>query len=499
MAFYFSKSRYCAFYRCPKLAWLKKYMPEVEVIDEHTQAIFDQGNEVGDLAMGLFGSFVEVTTYDANGKLDLNAMKVRTAEEIAKGTENICEASFDFDGLYCAVDILKKNGDGWDIYEVKSSTEVNDIYIVDVSYQKYVLEKCGLNIINCYVVVIDNTYVRGATLDISKLFAINDVTDEVSDEILNVPILIDEAKKVLACKSEPTTPIGVYCHSPYDCSCFEYCTKDVPSPSVFDLYRMNFKDKVSLYNAGLVDYASIFASGRVTNEKQLRQMDFYLNNRPDYIDKAGIAKFLNTLSYPLYFLDFETMQSAIPPFEGTKPYQQIPFQYSLHYIEYEGGPLLHKEFLGESGTDPRRALAEQLCADIPLDVCTTAYNKSFECSRIKELAEMYPDLADHLLNISDNIKDFLDPFRDGYYYTKDMGGSFSIKVVLPALFPGDPDLDYHKLDQIHNGGEAMTIFPQICKMSPADQKVARENLLKYCCLDTYAMVKIWQKLCDVSQ
>ena len=308
--------------------------------------------------------------------------------------------------------------------------KVNDIYIVDVSYQKYVLEKCGLNIINCYVVVIDNTYVRGATLDISKLFAINDVTDEVSDEILNVPILIDEAKKVLACKSEPTTPIGVYCHSPYDCSCFEYCTKDVPSPSVFDLYRMNFKDKVSLYNAGLVDYASIFASGRVTNEKQLRQMDFYLNNRPDYIDKAGIAKFLNTLSYPLYFLDFETMQSAIPPFEGTKPYQQIPFQYSLHYIEYEGGPLLHKEFLGESGTDPRRALAEQLCADIPLDVCTTAYNKSFECSRIKELAEMYPDLADHLLNISDNIKDFLDPFRDGYYYTKDMGGSFSIKVSI---------------------------------------------------------------------
>lgn len=259
---------------------------------------------------------------------------------------------------------------------------------------------------------------------------------------------------------------------------------------------MNFKDKVSLYNAGLVDYASIFASGRVTNEKQLRQMDFYLNNRPDYIDKAGIAKFLNTLSYPLYFLDFETMQSAIPPFEGTKPYQQIPFQYSLHYIEYEGGPLLHKEFLGESGTDPRRALAEQLCADIPLDVCTTAYNKSFECSRIKELAEMYPDLADHLLNISDNIKDFLDPFRDGYYYTKDMGGSFSIKVVLPALFPGDPDLDYHKLDQIHNGGEAMTIFPQICKMSPADQKITRENLLKYCRLDTFAMVKVWQALKD---
>lgn len=150
-----------------------------------------------------------------------------------------------------------------------------------------------------------------------------------------------------------------------------------------------------------------------------------------------------------------------------------------------------------SGENPLRAIAESLVRDIPMDVCTLAYNKAFECSRIKELADMFPDLRTHLLNIRDNIKDLLDVFRGGYYYRKEIGGSFSIKSVLPAMFPNDPELDYHNLDGVHNGGEAMSIFPAIKDMPPKEQAVARRNLLKYCELDTYAMVKIWQALCDL--
>ena len=221
--------------------------------------------------------------------------------------------------------------------------------------------------------------------------------------------------------------------------------------------------------------------------------------QPDDIDKDGIRDFLDTLSFPIYFLDFETMQPVIPQFPGTKPYAQIPFQYSLHYIEYEGGPLLHKEFLAESGENPLRAIAERLCEDIPKNVCVTAYNKAFECARLKELAGYFPDLADHLLNIESNMKDLLVPFQSGYYYNKAMGGSFSIKSVLPALFPNDPALDYHNLDQIHNGGEAMTIFPQIQYMNNEDKATARHNLLKYCELDTFAMVKLWEKLKEVGE
>ena len=268
----------------------------------------------------------------------------------------------------------------------------------------------------------------------------------------------------------------------------------MPKPSVFDLYRLHFDKKIEYYKKGLADFNDLFYGADITNGKQLRQMLFAISDQGTYIEKDGIRDFLSTLSYPLYFLDFETMQPVIPQYAETKPYAQIPFQYSLHYIETEGGELKHKEFLAESGTDPRRRLAEQLCADIPMNVCVTAYNKGFECGRIKELAETFPDLAEHLLNIRSNIKDLLTPFQSGYYYNRAMGGSFSIKSVLPAIFPNDPSLDYHNLDGVHNGGEAMTIFPKIQFMTPEEQKAARHNLLKYCELDTYAMVKVWEAL-----
>ena len=235
----------------------------------------------------------------------------------------------------------------------------------------------------------------------------------------------------------------------------------------------------------------------IKNEKQLRQIEFGLEDKGTFVNKTEIAKFLQSISYPLYFLDFETMQPVIPEYVGTKPYAQIPFQYSLHYIEHEGGELKHKEFLAESGVDPRRALAERLCEDIPRNVCTTAYNKKFECSVIAELAATFPDLAAHLLNIKDNIVDLLVPFQSGWYYNRAMGGSFSIKSVLPAIIPDDPSLNYHNLEGVHNGGEAMTIFPKIKDMSPEEQQTARQNLLKYCELDTYAMVKVWEELIRV--
>ena len=179
---------------------------------------------------------------------------------------------------------------------------------------------------------------------------------------------------------------------------------------------------------------------------------------------------------------------------GTHPFAQIPFQYSLHYIEHEGGELLHSEFLAESGKDPRREIAEALCRDIPADACVTAYNKQFECGRLRELAEAFPDLAEHLLAIEGNIVDLLVPFQKGWYYKREMGGSFSIKSVLPAICPDDPELDYHELEGVHNGSEAMSVFPEIRYMPPEEQEKARKNLLAYCRLDTLAMVKVWEEL-----
>lgn len=287
------------------------------------------------------------------------------------------------------------------------------------------------------------------------------------------------------------------CRDPYQCSFWQYCSRNLPSPSVFDLYRMPFKKALEHYKDGIVSFEDVQSCK--LSDKQVMQVAGHLKGK-GHIDKKGIRDFLDqNIRYPLYFLDFETMQDVVPQYEGTRPYQQITFQYSLHWIESAGGELKHTAFLGESGKDPRRALAEQLCKDIPLNVCTTAYNKAFECARIKELAEAYPDLSYHLLNIRDNIVDFLDPFRAGYYYLPAMGGSFSIKKVLPALFPNDSQLDYVNLTGcVHNGGDAMTIFPKIKDMTPEKQQEARQALLDYCHLDTLAMVRIWEKLEEVS-
>lgn len=490
---YLSKSKYCLVSQCPKLLWLDKYHRELRTEDSTLEDRLVTGNQVGDLAMGLFGDYIEVTVLSEDGKPDIPAMLEKTRQCMENGVENICEASFSFEGLYCAVDILRKQDGGYAIYEVKSSTHELPIYGTDIAYQKYVLEHCGVTVTGTYLVCIDSDYVRGEELDITQLFKIVDMTDWVELETPLIPSRLRLAEKTLASKDEPCYDIGEHCDNPYHCAYWEYCSRHLPNPSVFDLYRMSDKKKLEYYRKGMVSYQDLLAAPKL-NEKQLRQIQFHLSDCGNYIDKDGIRDFLNTLSYPIYFLDFETMQQVIPEFPGTKPYQQIPFQYSLHYIERPGGELKHKEFLAVSGEDPRRAIAESLCRDIPMHTCVTAYNRSFECGRLNELALQFPDLASHLLNIRSNIQDLLTPFQSGYYYNRAMGGSFSIKSVLPALFPDDPTLDYHNLEDVHNGGEAMTIFPKIKDMLPDEAAAARKNLLAYCKLDTYAMVKVWEAL-----
>ena len=497
--FHFSKSKYCGLWQCPKIAWLNKYKSEERHIDKNMLSRMEEGNAVGDLAMQLFGEFNEVTAY-TNGKIDLVKMQELTKQYIAEGRDNICEASFIYNGLYCAVDILRKTKHGYAIFEVKSSThDDNYVYIVDIAYQRYVLEKCGVNVTETYLITIDSSYVRGKELDINKLFKITDVTKWVKEEETNTDRYLAQAEALLQNDVEPSIDISENCRDPYGCSYWNYCTKHVPAPSVFDLYRLPFKKKLDCYRKGILSFDDVVRTQYPLNATQSRQVDFALHDRPTYVDKKKIRKFLDTLSHPLYFLDFETMQPVIPEFEGTRPYQQIPFQYSLHYIEHEGGELQHKEFLGVSGQNPLRAIAESLAANIPTDVCVLAYNKAFECTRLKELADMFPDLAYSLIKIKDNIVDLIEPFRQGAYYNKAMGGSFSIKSVLPAIFPGDPSLDYHNLEGVHNGGEAMTIYPKIKDMPPEEQEIARHNLLKYCELDTYAMVKVWQELVRITK
>ena len=497
---YFSKSKYTDLWRCPKMAWLDKYKPEEREVDEALDARFETGNNVGDLAMGLFGDFVEVTVKGEDGKNDIPKMIEWTREEMEKETPVICEASFDYNGAYCAVDILRRDGEGWAMYEVKSTTHPErPIYAVDIAYQKYVLEHCGVTVTRAYVVTLNNQYVFDGTLDISKLFKITDLTD-ISDDLKTfVESDLAKAEKLLADPEEPDSCFSERCEEPYDCGYWKFCTRDLPSPCVFDLYSFGLKKSMPLYNEGLISFEELEKSDVDLSPINRRIIDFALHDRGVYVDKENLSKFLKSFTYPLYFLDFESMQLVVPRYVGTRPYMQICFQYSLHYIEEEGGELKHKEFLAEPEEDPRRPLAESLCRDIPEDVDVVVFNKGFERTRIKEMAEAFPDLADHLMNIRNNIVDLLVPFRSGWYYKREIGNCFSIKSVLPALCPDDPELDYHALDQVHNGTEAMTTFPAMVNMTPEERERTRLNMLKYCCLDTLAMVKVWEELKGVSE
>lgn len=489
-----SKTKYCKMVQCKKILWLEKYKPGEKVITAR-ESVFENGVKVGELAKSLFGEYENVK-YDEH----LNVM-LRQTNNLLKNKPNIiAEACFKYENNFCSVDILKNDIDGVEIYEVKSSTQIEDIYLEDAAYQYYVLNNLGLNVKKVYVVYINSTYVKKGELELNKLFNIEDVTHIAKgkqEQIKNNIIEIDKYMTKYDEKSEPENSIGMHCTNPYNCEYWQYCTRNLPKPNVFDIAGMHKSIKFKKYDEGVISFEDLQYEN--INKKYLEQIDFEINDKQDKIDKASIKKFINTLSYPIYFLDFETFQQAIPEYEGISPYMQIPFQYSLHYIEKEDGELKHKEFLAKSGVDPRRELAEKLVQDIPTNVCITAYNMGFEKGVIRKLAQQYPALSEHLLNITENIKDLMIPFSKRYYYTKAMQGSYSIKYVLPALYPNDPELDYHNLPVVHNGAEASDTFLSLAQKSKEEQETLRKGLLMYCKLDTYAMVKIWQKLKEVTQ
>ena len=397
------------------------------------------------------------------------------------------------------MDILKNDLDGVELYEVKSSTDISNIYIDDISYQYYVLTKLNLNVKKACLVYINKDYIRYGELDIHQLFHIEDVTNIVQSNLKNVESNIESINDFMNTygqNNEPNIKLGNYCFKPYLCSYWNYCSKDLPNPNVFDIVRMHYSKKLDYYNSNVISFEDL--SKQDMNKTYLEQIDFELNNLKPKINKDAIKKIMDSLVYPLYFIDFETFQLAVPEYDGTKPYQQLPFQYSLHIIKDKNSKVEHKEFLAEiDDKDFIRHFAESMIKDIPDNGSVIIYNKSFEPARLNEIARMYPDLADELQRINSQMVDFLEPFKSRDFYMKEFEGSASIKKVLPALYPNDSDLDYHALPVVHNGEEASDTFLSLRGKSREEQEKLRNGLLVYCKLDTFAMVKIWQKFKEI--
>lgn len=278
---YLSKSKYAQLWQCPKILWLDAKHPELRREEASVQARKTAGSEVGDLAKGLFGDFTEVTVMK-DGRPDTSAMICKTQECIAAGVENICEASFSYNGLYCAVDILRAENGGRAIYEVKSSTGVHEQYGIDIAYQKYVLEHCGVNVTGTYLVYINSDYVRGEELDVTQLFQIVDMSDWVELETPNIPDRLKLAETVLD-GDAPCMKIGEHCSHPYDCAYWGYCARHLPKPSVFDVYRLSEKKKWDYYRKGVVSFSALSCAPGL-NEKQRRQIQFGISDCGTYID-----------------------------------------------------------------------------------------------------------------------------------------------------------------------------------------------------------------------
>ncbi len=489
-----SKSKITRGLQCQKSLWLYKNQPELREVSDGLQAIFDTGTDVGKLAQQKFPNGIDATEgHDwPNYECSRNTIYL-----ITTGQEVIYEATFVFNNVLVAVDILVKNHLGtWDAYEVKSTNSVKEPHIIDSAIQYYVMEGAGIPIRSFSVMHFNNTYVRQGALDIEQLFTETDITEEILDWQEKLPDIIEELEAVQQEAKSPEIEIGPHCTNPYGCDFMAHCWKHIPEYSVFNLTRGGERSW-DLYHKGILEIKDIPVEYPMGDGHRIQLMA-EITSEP-YIIKEGIERFLNNITYPVYHFDFETMMSAVPMFDNSRTYQQVPFQYSVHIQESKNAEPIHKEFLtkteaGKLSEDPREELIKQMLVDLGTEGTILAYHSSFEVMRIKELAIDFPAYATKLMALIPRVQDLEVPFRNKYFYTKEMQGRSSIKKVLPALVP---ELSYSDLD-IQEGGTASATFLAMFKGEfEGDYEATNQQLLDYCKLDTYAMVKLLERLMEV--
>lgn len=402
------------------------------------QAIFDAGSEVGLLAQQLFPGGIDARPDSAR---DFTESLAKTARAIADGAPVIYEAAFVHDDVLVAVDLLRRDGTGWHAYEVKGTSSVKPQHIDDAALQFFVMTSAGLPVHDISIVHLNTQYVRTGMLDVPQLFTIASVYHRVQPLLPDVPARVAAFKSIVQVNAEPVVEIGKQCTAPYACGFMAHCWRDVPAAT----------------------------------------------RGPAHIDHAPLRAFVDGLEYPLSFMDFETCMSSVPMFDGTSPFTNVPFQFSVHGQTERGGPLSHTAFLAEGSGDPREAFVEALLRAVPPHGDILVYFQPFETTRLRDLAVAFPQHADALQDIIDRCKDLHVPFKRQWYYHPAMGMSTSLKVVLPALVP---ELSYEGMP-VADGANASRLF-QLLLLGryEGDLATLRRDLLAYCELDTLAMVKI---------
>lgn len=483
-----SKSQYLKGIQCPKALWLYRHRPDLAPeISESQQYLFDIGHEIGKLAQQYFRGGIEITA--EHYEIDKSIKSTKSA--IKQGQNILFEATAcSKDGAYSRIDILKKvkGGDAWDLIEVKASTSVKDYHIDDITLQRYAFLNAGYRIRKSILMYVNNEYVRSGELDLKKMFKQEGCTKLVDKKIGQVKGNVKKLIETINKKNEPPMEIGDQCSSPFDCDYMGYCWDHVPDYSVYDIFKGNKLN--DLLSENILSVSDIPDDFKVTDRQQI-DIDSFKRNRI-YKDKKRIKEFLSSLTYPLYYLDYETINHAIPLFDNTSPYQLIPFQFSLHIQKKKGGKLKHVEFLYTEQGDPRPELIKSLLENCGEKGSVVVYNKGFESRINSELGQAFPKFKNRLKQINQRMVDVMIPFKSRFLYHPKMEGSASLKDVLPAFVPG---MSYDDL-AISDGESASMLYLSCIKdmVSEEEKNKIYKDLRKYCKQDTFAEVKLLEVL-----
>jgi hypothetical protein len=496
MAMLISKTTFLEFLMCPKNIWLKLHKPELAslfALSPFELQLAEQGNEVEEYARRLFPNGVLVT------KTGDEAVR-ETEQLMAAETPAIFQATFVVDGFIAKNDVLAydKNNGCWDLYEIKGTNSIKEDsgdrdHIDDLAFQAEVLQLAKIKTGRYFLIHLNKDYIRAGDLEIDKLFLVEDMTDKIKARLPQVKEQMKVARLYLTREAEPAAGCDcLYQGRSSHCSTFKHSNPHVPEYSIHDLARIGSSKKKlkTMVERGTFELKDIPEDIELS-QIQKNQVRAHLT-QTSIIDLDAIRGELGALTFPLYFLDYETFAPAIPMFNGYGPYDRMPFQFSLHILRDPSGEPEHVEYLQRDRTDPSQTVAALLAKHILPGGTVIAWNKSFEQGVNKELAVRKVEYAPSLEQINAQMYDLRDIFQKQYYVHPDFRGKTSVKKILPPLVPGLHHADLN----IKEGGQASDAWSKMISPDTGPEEHAKiaEDLLTYCRLDTYAMVQIWRYL-----
>ena len=486
-----SKSKLMAYRQCERRLWLEVHRPDLRQDSTGSQARFDAGHQVGDLARTLYDEEAHGVLIDPRAEGYAAALARTTAS--LQSRIPVFEAGFSANGGMAFADVMVPAGTAdepsWRMVEVKSSTNVKDYHRDDVAVQAYVARSAGVNLTSIAVACVDSRWVYPGEGRYAGMLKEVDLSAEAFARTDEVVGWIAQAQATVNLPKEPSRSPSDHCNSPFACGFIDHCatgTEPADFPVAWIPRATSKALKNCLADPAVRDLRDV--PDELLNPLQLRVKTQSLLGEA-WFDRKGAAESLSKHQAPLYFLDFETIQFVVPVWAGTSPYQQLSFQFSRHCLR-EDGTLDHAEFLDLSGRDPSEAFAKAVSVSCDTSGPVFVYNAGFERARLNELAARFPEHRPKLKKLAARLVD-LHPVAKKYYYDPSQQGSWSIKKVLPAVVP---ELRYSALDGVQDGGAAMEAFMEATSVdtSVARKEELRTQLLAYCRLDTYAMVRLWQ-------